>query len=283
MTWPFIPDKHYNRRAEIHGRYGGQMQGGIATPAGHPAVFLFTGHGALKIGYGDAEQADGSFRYTGEGQVGDMQMIRGNLAIRDHAVNGRDLLLFEKGISRGPVRYVGQFFCADWEIERQPDINGDLRDAIVFTLVPKERIAAEAGSEPDAAQTSTALLLDLRIQAIAAASPGTKKGEATKNVYQRSAIVRRYVLSRAAGACESCDTAAPFKNKAGEPFLEPHHIRRVSDGGPDDPRHMAGICPNCHREAHYGAAAEQLNTSLAAKITAKEKAIGANQRGAATS
>ena len=141
MTWPFIPNKLYNRRAEIHGRYGGQMQGGIATPAAYPAVFLFTGHGASKIGYGDAEQTDGSFRYTGEGQVGDMQMIRGNLAIRDHAIHGRDLLLFEKSVSRGPVRYVGQFFCAGWESEQQPDVNGNLREAIVFTLVPIERVS----------------------------------------------------------------------------------------------------------------------------------------------
>jgi hypothetical protein len=34
--------------------------------------------------------------------------------------------------------------------------------------------------------------------------------------------------------------------------LEPHHIRRLGDGGPDDPRFMGAVCPNCHREIHHG-------------------------------
>ncbi|WP_442870450.1 HNH endonuclease [Aneurinibacillus sp. Ricciae_BoGa-3] len=29
-------------------------------------------------------------------------------------------------------------------------------------------------------------------------------------------------------------------------------MRRLSDGGPDNPEHLAAICPNCHIEAHYG-------------------------------
>ncbi|MEN2404153.1 HNH endonuclease, partial [Vibrio cholerae] len=32
----------YNRRSEIHGVYKGQQYGGIATPANHPYVFIFT-------------------------------------------------------------------------------------------------------------------------------------------------------------------------------------------------------------------------------------------------
>lgn len=158
-------------------------------------------------------------------------------------------------------------------MERQPDLNGFTRSAIVFELVPIERLFEATDEESAIDQHLNFQLVDLRKQAIAAVTPGKKIGEATKNVYQRSAIVRRYVLARAAGACERCDTPAPFTNKTGEPFLEPHHIRRLSDGGPDDPRHMAGLCPNCHREAHYGAAAWALNTKLSAKIAAKEKSL----------
>lgn len=274
MTWPFIPNQLYNRRADIHGRYGGQQQGGIATPAGFPAIFIFTGHGATKIGYGDTREADGSLRYTGEGQVGDMQMIRGNQAIRDHSLNGKDLLIFEKDVSRGPVRFLGQHFCAGWETERQLDVNGHDREAIVFRLVPIERLGDEPSTGFEDDPVAPATLGELRKQALSAvaATPLTKG--ATRTVYERSAIVRRYVLMRAGGVCECCNAPAPFETVAGQPFLEAHHIRRVSDGGPDDPRHMAGICPNCHRRAHYGADAPAVNAEMAAYITAKEAGFG---------
>jgi hypothetical protein len=74
----FIPGKVYNRRRDIHARYGGQEGGGISTPAAHPMVFLFTGKAGIQFGYGhDRWREDGLFDYTGEGQVGDMQMGAG--------------------------------------------------------------------------------------------------------------------------------------------------------------------------------------------------------------
>ncbi|WP_264319386.1 HNH endonuclease [Rhizobium terrae] len=27
----------------------------------------------------------------------------------------------------------------------------------------------------------------------------------------------------------------------------------MSDGGPDDPKSIIALCPNCHRRAHHGA------------------------------
>lgn len=272
MTWPFIHNQLYNRRSDIHAPYGGQQQGGIATPAGHQVVFLFTGHGAAKIGYGDAWQPDGSLRYTGEGQVGPMRMTNGNLAIRDHVANGEDLLLFEKSKSGGPVRYVGQFVCAGWETELQPDVNGADRDAIVFHLVPIEH-AADAAALSSAPAPAGGDMMALRKAAYAAATAKASAGQATKTVYERSAVVRSYVLARANGTCESCNAPAPFTSNTGSPFLEAHHIRRVSDGGPDDPGHMAGVCPNCHRRAHYGADAQSINAIMAAQVAAKEAAL----------
>ena len=37
MTWGFEVGRVYNRRIDIHGRFGGQQQGGIVTPALAPA------------------------------------------------------------------------------------------------------------------------------------------------------------------------------------------------------------------------------------------------------
>ncbi|WP_219811882.1 hypothetical protein, partial [Parasaccharibacter apium] len=109
MLWPFELHRSYHRRNDIHARFGGQQQGGISTPADAPGIFIFTGHGAGHVGYQDAFEADGSFRYTGQGQLGDMRMISGNRAIRDHVQNGKDLLLFQQTKKGGPVRFEGLY------------------------------------------------------------------------------------------------------------------------------------------------------------------------------
>ncbi|MCH8195229.1 MAG: HNH endonuclease [Chloroflexi bacterium] len=64
------------------------------------------------------------------------------------------------------------------------------------------------------------------------------------------------------------DTTVPHTD--GEPFLEVHHIRRLSDGGPDDPLSLAGVCPNCHRQADHGDASEEFNRSLADGVASRE-------------
>src|ERR1039458_2281507 len=97
---PFESGRTYSRRADIHAVLGGQQQGGISTPAA-PFIFLFTGRQGTAYGYHDGMNADGTVEYTGEGQTGDMEFIRGNHAIRDHAQNGKDLLLFETLKTKG--------------------------------------------------------------------------------------------------------------------------------------------------------------------------------------
>ena len=74
--------------------------------------------------------------------------------------------------------------------------------------------------------------------------------------------MRIYVLRRAEGHCEGCGEAAPFLTRDGHPYLEPHHTRWLSDGGPDTPAHVIALCPTCHRRAHYAVDALAFNTSL---------------------
>jgi HNH endonuclease len=68
-----------------------------------------------------------------------------------------------------------------------------------------------------------------------------------------------------------CNNPAPFKTVAGTAYLEPHHIRRLTDGGPDDRRFVGAVCPNCHREIHHGQNGSKLNESLQAAVLKKEK------------
>lgn len=257
--------KVYSRRTDIHAPYGGQQQGGISTPSGMPNIFLFTGESGEQYGYKDGWNQDGVYLYTGEGQEGDMQFVRGNKAIRDHLENGKDLLLFETlGKGKGN-RFLGTFACASWEMRTGPDKNNIVRQVIVFHLV---RQGDAADAQVSASLKAPIPIEELRKMAYAASStPAEKDTKETRRLYyERSEAVKAYVLARANGKCEACGEAAPFFRLDGSPYLEPHHIRRVSDGGPDDPQWVGGICPNCHREIHYGVNGKDLNVRLQSYI-----------------
>jgi 5-methylcytosine-specific restriction protein A len=64
------------RREDLHGEYGSQRQGGISAPFGRDLTFLFTSGAGSEFGYKDEFRPDGTFRYTGEGQEGDVEMTR---------------------------------------------------------------------------------------------------------------------------------------------------------------------------------------------------------------
>ncbi|WP_353505486.1 HNH endonuclease [Microbulbifer variabilis] len=70
--------------------------------------------------------------------------------------------------------------------------------------------------------------------------------------YVRDPKVKAWVLKEASGQCECCGSDAPFITTEGEPFLEVHHLRRLADNGSDTITNAVALCPNCHREFHYG-------------------------------
>ncbi len=107
----FVQGKLYRRR-DLHNQHGGQSQGGISTPANQNFIFIFTGEQGERYGYSDSWTDDGIFFYTGEGQRGDMQFVRGNKAVRGHFKDGKEVFLFSYGRRRGWVRYVGQMGCS---------------------------------------------------------------------------------------------------------------------------------------------------------------------------
>ena len=252
------------RRRDLHAEFGGQRQGGIVTPVGQPLIFLITGEAGLRYGYQDEEHADGTFLLYGEGQEGHMSFVRGNRAVRDHALNGRDLHLFEK-VRPAHLRYRGQFVCAGYEmVPGVPDVNGDLRTAIAFQLTPIELDA----SDEQAADAEVANLSIEQLREAALMAPGRESSSSTAKrfAYHRSAAVKAYVLARAKGCCEGCGLDAPFRTRTGRPYLEPHHTRRISDGGPDHPAAVIALCPTCHRRVHHAADGEAYNAALMSKL-----------------
>ncbi len=274
----FEPGRVY-RRDELHHEWGGttqlQHQGGILTPREVPLIVVVTGAEGQPFGYDDYWADDGVFHYIGAGQVGDMEFVRGNLALRDHADAGEDLHLFEQ--VAGGLRYVGQFVCAGYdERENVPDRNGNPRRAIVFELVAlDEQLAAPdmASPAPAGGDPRWSMGLDeLRGRASRSVGHEPSSTEAKRKVYQRSGDLKVYVLRRAGGACEGCEQAAPFVTRAGRPYLEPHHTRRLSDGGPDDYHHVIALCPTCHRRVHHADDGDDYNATLRSKLTTIEPA-----------
>jgi len=275
--------KIYNRRADIHGRYKGQQYGGIATPAAHPYIFIFTGDSGNEYGYIDNFDPNGTFKYTGEGQEGDMRMSKGNLAIHDHQKNNKEILLFEY-TSRGFVRFLGTCNYVFHHIEERPDRNGNLREAIVFHLdiVNTQNIDAVQALTSEIVESPKAMyitkpskghsLQKLREIALSATPTQASTQEKIQSIQNRSAAIKFYAKRRANGICEGCNEIAPFKTKSG-PYLEVHHLTRLADGGADLPQNVIALCPTCHRRAHYSLNHLEFNSQLINEVAAIEAKI----------
>lgn len=91
------------------------------------------------------------------------------------------------------------------------------------------------------------------------------KHEVATTEYARSSEVRRRVLARAMGRCEWCNAQA-FSMADGRSFLETHHVLPLSEGGPDNDGNVVALCPNHHREAHFGANASDMRRLLRKKL-----------------
>lgn len=128
---PFIPEKIYNRRAEIHDRYGGNRQSGICPSSLYPYIFIFSGKAGQQHGYQDGWDNPDIFSYTGEGQQGDMEFVRGNLALKDHLKNGKRVFLFESE-KKGFVKFITEVEFYDVDYFETHDTNGNNRIGIKF-------------------------------------------------------------------------------------------------------------------------------------------------------
>lgn len=77
-----------------------------------------------------------------------------------------------------------------------------------------------------------------------------KKRDANVKIYDRNPNISAYIKARANGKCDLCENEAPFLDKEGYPYLEAHHIKWLSKGGPDEIDNMVALCPNCHKRMH---------------------------------
>ena len=100
-------------------------------------------------------------------------------------------------------------------------------------------------------------------------SPQKQTKETTS--YNRDPKVVAWVLKTSNGICESCKIHAPFKKSDGDFYLEVHHLRRLADGGTDTVTNAIAVCPNCHRELHYGGDRDTLLNNVYSQVLRLEK------------
>lgn len=270
----FTEGKLY-KRTEIHDNFGGSRQSGISPSKKSPAIFIFSGKGGEQYGYKNHWSNDYKYYYyTGQGQVGDMDFTLGNKAIRDQMVDGRALYVFEEEPGPGGFyKYLGEMQYEGYEDKRGLDKEGNERRIIVFTLALIEVSTSPTEESAEVEElivqnADDAGLSELRERAYAAVFPSQPDNRmVTIARHVRSQIVVAYALLRANGVCECCQTKAPFRRKNSRlPYLEVHHIDRLSDGGLDAPDRVAAICPNCHRNIHFGEDGAEINNQLRSRI-----------------
>lgn len=78
---------------------------------------------------------------------------------------------------------------------------------------------------------------------------------------RRSPEVQAWVLNQAK-YCECCKAKPPFNDLDGLPYLEIHHVKHLSKHGSDTLENTVAVCPNCHKELHFGERRDELVSAL---------------------
>lgn len=260
-TWLFLP--RFNpgetyERSELHDRFGGKRQSGIAPSAEYPLVFLFTGSSGERYGYEDEIRDDGTVIYTGEGREGRMTYDHGNRAIGDHENEDRELHLFQNN-GEGMVEYVGQFRCTDWFRQDLPDVNGETRSAIRFQLEPVDEEVSEGGSrEPSTAEPSgpgepemegESLPEDVELPV---GNQTPERREITQDSIDRDERLVRRLKALYDDTCQVCGDRR--RQSSSEGFSNVHHLMPLGapHNGPDVPENVLVVCPNHHEDFENG-------------------------------
>lgn len=121
-------------------------------------------------------------------------------------------------------------------------------------------LAAESDAKAENPEDSS-----LKTPPVGNKTPASSQTSVTQ--FARDPAVVAWVLKEAAGICECCRKPAPFEREDGSLFLEVHHVLRLTDGGEDTIENAVALCPNCHRELHYGVAKSDLAAKLRREIS----------------
>lgn len=281
----FILNEKYERTELLKFIGSKQPQSGIIwNKEGSDSIIVTTGGRHTKrVGYSDNLQADGSWIYTGQGENGDQNphsFANSLLTNLDKKVllfstlepNSKEVL--ERGNHKKLYQFEGVYEVSSWKLETQTDGKRKGDKLVKYILQPVEEYDDQNTLFQDPLENillEPSEFYNLRKKALEHANKPSKSNIVVLTEYKKRSIeIKKYALLRANGQCENCGKDAPFVNSNNIPFLEVHHIFSLADDGPDHPINVAAICPNCHREAHYGQDMQTLKDKLSEKIKVKE-------------
>lgn len=125
----------------------------------------------------------------------------------------------------------------------KPDLTIDLRDGFARAQLQLDGEVAKSLRDSEKA----------RRQRLEQAQTKPVERYVLTRVFDRNPDVIAEVLHQARGICGGCGKPAPFQRKStGRPYLEVHHVLPLAQGGHDTVANAIALCPNCHREQHYG-------------------------------
>ncbi|WP_224984202.1 HNH endonuclease [Geomonas agri] len=279
----FAVGREYPRNALLCFVGSKQGQSGIIWGALEPGCVIATSGGrhSARAGYLDERLADGRWVYFGQGEKGDQdpETYANSLL----SAGERTVLLFstreptssqvkQQGNHSKKYRFEGMFNVLSWEWFIPMEGKRISNRLIKFELVPTTSDYHEETldvSSPDFVPSPSSDFKALRAE-LSEPKAKSPKNRPSAQYFARSKKIKDYALARAAGVCEACSSQAPFTTPNGQPFLEVHHLDRLADDGPDIPLNVAGICPNCHREAHYGKNLNVFRKNLHFEVAKKE-------------
>jgi len=105
----------------------------------------------------------------------------------------------------------------------------------------------------EAVKKSSQSSSDERIRRLKESDKFPKSIAVSTNAYLRNPDVVAETLFQSKGVCGNCKNKAPFTRLSdGSPYLEVHHKIPLAQGGEDTLENAIALCPNCHREMHFG-------------------------------
>lgn len=146
---------------------------------------------------------------------------------------------------------------ARWYVQRYVEATGELL-LVREALLPQVRLPAAAEPAPYVDQF---------------AEPAARR-DSSSSAFIRKKSVRDAVLARAKGVCELCGMAG-FATPSGAIYLETHHVIPLSEAGPDVEQNVVALCPNDHRQAHFGTSAASVRAILLKRLSEQYPASGA--------
>ena len=229
-------------------------QGGMRRSHTTNTLVIVSNH--IKSIYDD-RWLDDTFHYTGMGTKGDQSLdFAQNKTLSESNDNGVSVHLFEVFVEK-EYSYIGQVELSNSPyFEKQPDEDGLTREACVFPLrltsgdapvVSRDYFQKAYDKKANKAKKLTDEEIERRAK-------NAKRKTGTRNTvsqqYERDPWVAEHAKRIANGVCQLCQSSAPFTNKAGDPYLETHHIVWLAKGGDDTIGNTVALCPNCHRKMH---------------------------------